>query len=454
MNKRKLMLGLWGLALSGMLVACALGDAGIEEAATDEPEAVATQAPVTATQAATAVPAPDETLAPTTEPGEQPFDKWSLWNGGTQLRGANIYQRRVFEEIDGLEFVGPGPFGPPYTQEDFDHLRALGANYVNLSIAGLYTVEPPYRVDDQAAANLDRLLEMAANANLFAVISFRSGPGRSEFSILGAGDWYPSSYLIESVWTEPAAQAAWAAMWRFTAERYVGSQVVAGYDLMCEPNSNGIMDIWDAQEFYDEYGGSGYDWNTWYPPIVEAIRSVDADTPILVSGLSFGDIAWLPYVQLVEDERLVYTFHQYNPHEYSHQEPGAGQEYLYPGEFDADYDGEPEWVDRLWLEELFSIAVDWMGEHSRPLAVNEYGSVRWAPGAAEYLRDQMELFEQHGWNYAIWMWYPAWEPLKEGDNSFNYRLGADPHNLDDLASTDILETLIDFWSRNLAWPPE
>jgi hypothetical protein len=445
-----------------VLLACGLASGVSEEAFTDEPEASATRTRPTATLASTPTSEPVNAPAPAlppvvTSPAGQEgaaFDKWSLWAGGTQLRGANIYQRQVFPKLDGTEFLGPGPFGPPYTQQDFDHLAALGADYVNLSIAGVYTVEPPYKVDPQAVENLDRLLEMAAKAQLFAVITFRSGPGRSEFSILrdGAGDWFAKSYLVESVWTEPAAQAAWAAMWRFTAERYLGNPVVVGYDLMCEPNSNAILDVWDPQEFVDEYGDTGYDWNAWYPSIVDAIRSVDADTPILVSSLSYGDIEWLPYLQPVKDERVVYTFHQYSPHEYTHQEPGSGKKYTYPGKFDTNYDGIIEPFDLPWLDNLLSIATDWMAENNRLLAVNEFGAVRWAPGGANYLRDEMDLFEKNGWNYAIWMWYPQWKPMAEGDNSFNFRLGPDAKNLSDVASSDFLDVLTDFWARNMIRP--
>lgn len=64
----------------------------------------------------------------------------------------------------------------------------------------------------------------------------------------------------------------------------------------------------------------------------------------------------------------------------------------------------------------------------------------------------MNLFEQNGWNYAIWMWYSAWEPLAEGDNDFNFRFGPDPDNLTDMASTDILEVLREFWARNTTRP--
>jgi len=105
-------------------------------------------------------------------------DPWTLWVGPTMLRGANIYQRYVYPELDGIDFMGSGPIGPPYTQEDFDALAALGANYVNLSCVGVFSRIAPYELDAAALVNLDHLLEMAGNAGLFAVISFRTGPGK------------------------------------------------------------------------------------------------------------------------------------------------------------------------------------------------------------------------------------------------------------------------------------
>ena len=35
-------------------------------------------------------------------------DKMALWKGVTQLRGVNIFQRRVCPALDGTEFIGPG----------------------------------------------------------------------------------------------------------------------------------------------------------------------------------------------------------------------------------------------------------------------------------------------------------------------------------------------------------
>ncbi|MBN2387306.1 MAG: cellulase family glycosylhydrolase [Anaerolineales bacterium] len=402
---------------------------------------------------------------PTPAPGVEPVrptppvqpaaaDKWTLWTSGTQLRGANIYQRQVHPELDGSEFLGPGPFGPPYSQADFDRLAALGANYVNISHPGLFPVTPAYTVDEAAVANLDRLLAMIANADMFAVITFRSGPGRSEFSLLrdGAGDWFDPSYLIETVWEEPEARAAWVEMWHYTAERYRDNPIVVGYDLMCEPNSNEIVAEWDPAAFDSNYGGSSYDWNTLYPSIVEAIREVDLTTPILVGGNGYSAAAWLAFLQPTGDPYTVYTFHQYEPYVYTHQE--EWDDLPYPGTFDLNYDGVDEVFDRTWLDEF--LLPDNLTPDSNPgwpLAVNEYGTVRWTPEGTAFLQDEMELFEQNGWNYAIWQWYPNWPPLAEpdGDHSFNYRLGPDPWNFE-LLENELLNLLATFWGRNTIRP--
>ncbi len=180
--------------------------------------------------------APEVTQAPDAFPtdvfAEPPAqaDKWSLWTNGTQLRGANLWQRIVVPELDGPEFLGDAYVGPPVTQADFDALAALGANVVDLSHPGLFTERPPFVVDEQVQANLDRLIDMATQADLFVVITFRTGPGRSDFTFYrdGAGDWFDPDLLIESVWTDDAAQDAWVDMWTYTAERYRDEAVVVG----------------------------------------------------------------------------------------------------------------------------------------------------------------------------------------------------------------------------------
>jgi len=399
---------------------------------------------------------PASPLAPPTQKPPEPapeippdLDKWSLWTNGTQLRGANNWQRIVVPKYDGDEFLGDGYIGPPYTQEDFNRLAALGANYVNLSHPGIFTERRPYVLDEQAQANLDNMIAMATEADLFVVITFRTGPGRNDFTFYRDDDWFAPEDLIENVWNDAEAQAAWVEMWRHTAERYQGNPVVVGYDLMCEPNSNEILDEWDQDEFESAYGGSLYDWNAWYPKIVAAIREMDSETPILVGGNGYSALDWLHYLKPIEAERIVYTFHQYAPFMYTHQEPGGAN--TYPGQFDTDYDGQDDAFDQAWLENFLSVATDYADEHEAILAVNEYGAVRWGEGAADFMRDEMALFEELGLNHALWVWDPEWPPWNEGVNALNFRFGPDPENATDV-DNELQSVITDFWARNTVRP--
>ncbi|MGD2247035.1 MAG: cellulase family glycosylhydrolase [Candidatus Methanofastidiosia archaeon] len=416
-------------------------------------------------------PTPPETTPKTTpespEPtpeseSPQPFDKITLWDTSTgpHLRGANIYQRRVYFELDGPEYYGPGPVGPPFTQEDFDRLAALNCNYVNISHPGLFTEEPPYKLDKGIQDNLDNLLAMIEKADMFAVISFRTGPGRSEFTFMleEVGDWFDESYLNDSVWQDKKAQDAWVTMWQYTAYRYKDNPIVAGYDLMVEPNSNETgsnfvhdrLDMWDPEEFYDEYGGTLYDWNQWYPEIIDAIREVDKNTPILVGGNGYSAVPWLPYSKIVRDSRIVYTAHQYAPSKYTHQWY-TSRKCTYPGKCDVDWDGRKEEFDKAWLEDYLSPIDDFIARYNVPVAVNEFGVVRWTPGAAEFMDDQMGLFEERGINNALWEWEPLWEPQAAELNPFNFFYGADPKNYTKVDNA-LLQVIKKYWSYNTVRP--
>ena len=144
------------------------------------------------------------------------MDKWNT------LRGANVHQWRVYPELVGTEVLGPGPVGPPFTQDDFNRMAAMGANYVNLSVPGIFTLNPRFQLDQGVLDNLDNIIAKIAEAHMYAVISYRNGPGRSEFTFMWdeAGDWFDESYLNDSMWGDQSAQDAWVEMSRQTAEHY------------------------------------------------------------------------------------------------------------------------------------------------------------------------------------------------------------------------------------------
>ncbi len=345
------------------------------------------------------------------QPGTEDW-KWGLWKGAGCLRGANVWQALVSQKRDGMS-RGAGHVGPPFGDSDFEALRALGASYVQLSVPGLFTETPPYLPDEKVARHLDRLLARIERAGLYAVIGFRTGPGRNESGF----DASERERALNSVWTDEEAQRAWEAMWRFTAERYKNSSVVVGYELLVEPNANAaVLDVDDPEAFYPRYEGTLKDWNPMAVRLTDAVRGVDMKVPLLIGAMNYNDIRWLPYLKQTGDPRSVLVLHQYQPHLYTHQK--KERSFSYPGTIPGDEGNEIQ-IDKQWLRALLEPARQLASDRGVPVAVTEWGASRGAPGAAEYIRDSLSLFDEFGWSHAVWMW----EPVSHSDenNIFDFR---------------------------------
>lgn len=355
-------------------------------------------------------------------------DPWDLWTQGVKLRGANIWQRSLFGHDLGL---GPGPFGPPYKQSDFDGLSKLGANLVSISHPGIFNEDSPHTLNQDAVKNLDSLIEKAKRAKLFVVISMRTGPGRKEEGF--------SASIFDSknhkVWTDRSMQDAWVEMWRTLALRYRDHSNVIGYGLMVEPNGSSVLlKIDSPTEFYPKYAGSLYDWNPLALRITSAIRSVDARTPIILGGMGWSNLEWLSYLPLKHDNRTVYSVHFYDPFQYTSGPLNPNE--LYPN---ANFN-------LFWLRSKIKGIEEFRKKNNVPVMVGEFGVGRWKLGAPDYLNDEFQIFEELKLNTAIWLWETT-DPVVT-DDEFNYRRGTDPKNHKDLSMNPFTNVLYQYWSNN------
>jgi hypothetical protein len=382
--------------------------------------------------------APAQAESPPSEVGESSpesamVDKWSLWIDGPHLRGVDLHPCILFT-VEGCT--------QPITRQDVQDLRDLGANLINASYPGPFTEEAPYEVNPTTLAYLDDLVGWAEEVGLYVVIHFRTGPGRNEGAITSEGD------PIFDVWSDQAAHNAWVEMWRFTAERYRDSPVVVGYNLMVEPHPNTLFDpdgALEPLELQTQVEGTLLDWNAFAAEITAAIRQVDPDTPIIVNSLSWSSAAWFPALQPTGDPRTVYSLHAYDPDIYVIQEAGEAA-IGYPDVVD-DY-GETIAFDRAWLEENYQPVHEFAQQHDVPIYVGEFGAVRWVPDAAAFLHDQTDLFEQYGWNYAVYVWRGD-EPDFDG---FNLEYGPDPENHAPSPDNPLLGVFFDRWAQNVDFP--
>lgn len=406
-----------------LTLACQTLKGSREEAGSEQDDSEPQQIP--AADAVPSLPLPQAAMPVT--------DKWDLWRHGTRLRGADLHPCRRFTADSCLASI---------TRQDVQDLRNLNANLINASYPGIFTVTAPYTIDEEALESLDNLVSWAEEVAIYVVIHFRTGPGRSE------GDIVQEGIKVDEVWTDQTARQGWADMWRFTAERYKDSAVVAGYNLMVEPHPNTLIDPdgeLDPQAAQARMDGTEADWNALASDITDAIRQVDPDTPIIINSLNWASAAWFPALEPTGDHRTVYSLHAYDPDVYVIQEEGS-DEIRYSDKVEDS--GERIVFDRSWLEANYQPVREFESNNSAPAYVAEFGAVRWVPNAAEFLADQIGLFESYGWNHAVYVWRGD-EPEFDG---FNLELGPDPDNHRPEANNPLLQVLLENWQRNTHFP--
>ncbi|WP_439633884.1 glycoside hydrolase family 5 protein [Glycocaulis sp.] len=320
-----------------------------------------------------------------------PSGRMALWDNGTgpHLRGAVFAQRRVYPELDGTTFLGPGPLGAPVSQAALDSLAEAGANLAVWSGAGMFAETGNFGVDPAIEDHIGRWLDMCQRAGLYTVIGFRTGPGRSAFAFHPDDDWYPRRLLNNSLWHDEEAQAAWVAMCLHAARRFGSHPALAGILAMVEPNGSdlGHPSVWPAI-------AAAIDRNWPQAPGVPLILSPDRWARAEALGAMQSASA-----------HTVINVHDYAPWEYTHQGARAGVRLNDDGNHLAQaMAGYPRW------------------------ACLEFGAALHAPDLGRYFQTRIAALESAGANWAAWRWPSGWDAYESRETGMNVTLSREAMN--------------------------
>lgn len=194
------------------------------------------------------------------------------------------------------------------TKRDIDSLKAWGFNSVRLPMHyNLYTL--PIQEEtvpgqqtwlEKGFAMTDALLDWCKANDLYLILDLHAAPG-------GQGhDAAISDYdaTKPSLWEDAANRTKTVALWKKLAERYKDEPMIAGYDLINEPNwnftganVNGCNETTNAplKQLYND--------------IIAAIRTVDTNHMIFIEGNCWGNNhsgLW-PFAET----NIVASFHKY-----------------------------------------------------------------------------------------------------------------------------------------------
>ncbi len=185
-----------------------------------------------------------------------------------------------------------------HSEADFERLAKMGMNSVRFYLN--------YRTfEDDAAPGkykqagwdwLDENIAWARRHGVYLVLNMHAPAGG--YQSLGTG---------VALWSEPAMQARFIALWRAIAERYADEGAIGGYDILNEPVPN----------------QSKAQWHELAERTVKAIREVDTKHMVFVERVNAVGGDWSEDANnnffRVKDPNVVYEFHFYKPFHFTHQ---------------------------------------------------------------------------------------------------------------------------------------
>lgn len=193
---------------------------------------------------------------------------------------------------------------------DVDSLAAWGYNLIRLPMHyKLFT--PPIEEEpvpgeitwrEEGFTLTDSLLEWCKANDLYLILDMHAAPG-GQGENADISDYDPTK---PSLWESADNRAKMVALWRRLAERYADEPMIAGYDLINEPN-------WGFQNHATDPNGCAETQNTplWnlQIDITQAIREVDTNHIVIIEGNCWGgNYAGLPALW---DDKLVISYHKY-----------------------------------------------------------------------------------------------------------------------------------------------
>lgn len=247
-------------------------------------------------------------------------------------------------------------------------------------------------------------------------------------------DIHPESDYKKKVSTTGDGAERFLMLWRKLATHYADRNPdLVFYEIMNEPEER------DA-----------YRWAGVQARAASAIRSVAPKNTIIATGPNWSSIADLLTQEPLPDGNVIYTFHFYEPHEFTHQGAGWGAAYWiythdipYPPTQESlqkslaqvpdapnRYAFEHYWLDH-WDAHRIKLQIDaaaaWGKQHNVPLLCNEFGVYREkAPkdSRMQWIHDVRSALEADDIGWTMWdyrggfgvVWKEDGKPAKTDDS--------------------------------------
>src|SRR6266403_121898 len=301
---------------------------------------------------------------------------------------AQVYDKRGYT---------PEHFQAWTTAEDIALIKSMGFDHVRLSVnpQPTFNLREPNKIPPEYLGYLDAAVKMILDHGLAVVI-----------------DLHPESDLKARLAKDDEFVEEFADFWRALAQHY------STWDA-----DRVFLEILNEPEFTDRYR-----WLGVQVKLAAAIREGAPSHTIIAAGARWSDDDELVFQEPLRDSNVIYNFHFYEPHIFTHQGATWGEYYWhwlkglhYPSTSESAEQVAalvPSEVDRLrvirygrdhWdaarIETEMKQAAEWARRRNLPLVCNEFGVYRSFAeprDRAAWIHDVRTAFEHNGIGWAMW----------------------------------------------------
>ena len=283
------------------------------------------------------------------------------------------------------------------TAQDIALIKSMGFDHVRLSVnpQPMFSGRHGFEIAAEPMAALDSAVKMILDHGLAVVI-----------------DLHPEGDLKSKLATEDAFVEELGDFWRVLAKHYstVDPERVF-FEILNEP------------EFRDRYR-----WYGVQAKLATAIREGAPQHTIIAAGANWSADDELIFIDPLRDANIIYNFHFYEPHIFTHQGATWGSPYWphvrglkYPGNRENAAkvaEGVPEAINRLFVirygldhwdathidAEVGQVA-EWAKRWNVPVVCNEFGVYRNFSDPADraaWISDVRTSFEKYGIGWTMW----------------------------------------------------
>lgn len=285
------------------------------------------------------------------------------------------------------------------TKSDIQAVKRMGLDHVRVPIDYLLVETENGDTVESGYTYIDRCVRWCGECGLHMILDLHRTAGYSFDEAKSCGAFF----------SEDSYKRRFLALWEKLAARY------GGYDHLAFDILNEVVD----PEVSDT-------WNELAAQAVAVIRRYAPDIPVLIGGTQYNSINALKDLLMPPDDKVVYTFHFYEPHVFTHQGapwessmkhgfhtkyPLTAAEYLRQTnkELDGNYSDiflemPAELSGADMLSSFFGDAMLIAEKRNVPLYCGEYGVIALADTeyALNWFRDVHTVFERFKIGRALW----------------------------------------------------